>query len=362
MSEQRGDIMTGDGAPRGHPAKPAWLKERLAWFQSLRFGLFLHGGPSCQWDCCESWPLVEEDGWARPDDMRCWVERGRDLERFTKDYRELNRTFDPVHFDARHWAKTARRTGMRYVTFTAKHHDGFCLWDTKTTDYRVTGPDCPFHDDPRSDIVREVFDAFRAEGLAISCYFSKSDWTCPWYWDPARPARTRNPNYDPREEPERWARFVEYTHRQVEELMTGYGPIDVLWLDGGQVRPPEQDLRMDELVATARRHQPGLIVADRTVGGDYEDFVTPERTVPDDPPDVPWESCLTMGDSWKYVEHDRYKPADELVRLLVEVTAKGGNLLLGFGPKPDGTWPAEAVERLEAIGAWMDLNADQVFS
>ena len=361
MTEARGDIVEhSKGSRTGSAHKPYWLQERLSWFQDLKFGLFLHWGVYCQWDCCESWPLVEEDTWARPDHLKCWTERDRDFERFTRDYRALNRTFNPVDFDPAVWADAARDAGMTYVTFTTKHHDGFCMWDTATTQYRVTGPDCPFHANARADITRHVFDAFRAREMAISCYFSKSDWHSPNYWNPSRPARTRNPNYDTHAEPEWWEQFVQYTHRQIEELMTRYGPIDTLWLDGGQVRPPDQDIRMHEIAAMGRRHQPGLIMADRTVGNEFEDFITPEQTIPDEPPGVPWESCLTMGNSWKYVPGDEYKSTAQLLRMLVEIVAKGGNLLLGVGPSPEGTLPPEALIRLKEIGAWMAVNGEAI--
>lgn len=361
MSEERGDVMAHSRADDLAVAvQPDCLRQRLEWFRDLRFGLFLHWGIYCQWDCCESWPLVEEDTWARPDHLQCWQERGRDFTRFCRDYRALNRTFNPVAFDPAKWAKAAAGAGMGYVTFTTKHHDGFCMWDTRTTEYRVTHPDCPFHGDPRADVVGRVFDAFRAQGLAISCYFSKSDWHTPYYWAPGRPARTRNPNYDTHAEPDRWERFVRYTHAQVEELMSGYGPIDLLWLDGGQVRPPDQEIRMAEMAAIARRHQPGLIIADRTVGGEYENLITPEQLIPDAPLEVPWESCLTMGESWKYVPHDRCKPASQLLRMLVEVVSKGGNLLLGTGPTPEGTLTDEALSRLQEIGAWMAVNGEAI--
>jgi alpha-L-fucosidase len=169
---------------------------------------------------------------------------------------------------------------MKYVVFTTKHHDGFSMFDTRLSDYRITAPGVPFHANQRSNVVREVFNAFRESSFAIGAYFSKADWHCPDYWDPAAPARTRNPNYDPLARPEKWSKFVAFAHGQIEELMTGYGPIDILWLDGGQVRPPQQDLQMDRLVAMARQHQPGLIVVDRTVGGRYENYRTPEQEVP----------------------------------------------------------------------------------
>jgi len=354
MTEGRGDIIACSDAREGPPdEQPSWLRERRAWFSGLQFGLFIHWGPYCQWDCCESWPLVPADTWARPDDLRCWVERGRDLDRFTRDYWDLNRTFNPTQFDPDSWAELAQEAGMRYVTFTTKHHDGFCMFDTMTTDYRVTHPSCPFHDHPRANITREVFDAFRRRGIAISCYFSKSDWHSPFYWSPDDPVVDRNPNYDTLEDPDRWGEFVGFVHRQIEELMTQYGKIDILWLDGGQVRPPRQDLNMPELAAMARSHQPGLIIADRTVGGPYENFVTPEQTIPDKPPNVPWESCITLGNSWKYVCDDQYKSPLDVTRMRDDILAEGGNLLLGIGPDPQGMVPPKAADCLREVGRGM---------
>ena len=341
--------------------QPEWLKQRLEWFQDLKFGFFMHWGPYSQWGCLESWPLVEEDAWARADDLAPWVERGKDIERFKRDYYALNRTFNPVDFDPEPWAEAARQAGMKYVVFTTKHHDGFSMFDTQRTDYRITHPDCPFSSDPRANIVKHVFDAFRERDFGIGAYLSKSDWHCPWYWSPGRPATTRNPNYDTHAEPEVWAKFVEFVHGQVEELMTGYGPVDILWLDGGQVRPPNQDIRMDDMVAMARSHQPGLIVVDRTVGGEHENYRTPEQEVPDEPVfDYVWESCITMGDQWSYKPDDSYKSARELIHLLVGVVAKGGNLLLNVGPSPEGTLPEVALSRMREIGEWMEVNGEAI--
>ncbi len=352
-----------DAAPTVHagaPREEAWLAERLEWFQDLKFGFMMHWGAYSQWGCIESWPLVEEDRWARPDDLKAWTDRGKDIDRFRRDYWALPRTFNPTRFDPARWARVAKDAGMKYVVFTTKHHDGFCMFDTRQTDFRVTGPDVPFHTDPRAERGTRVFDAFRQEQFGIGVYFSKADWHHPDYWDPSAPARTRNPNYDTRAHPEKWARFVEYTHRQIEELTTGYGPIDILWLDAGQVRPPSQDLQMDRLVAMARRHQPRLIVVDRTVGGRYENYQTPEQQVPDKPLPYVWESCLTMGDQWSFKPGDRYKSTHQLIQLLVDIVGKGGNLLLNVGPQPDGELPPEAVRRLEEIGAWMKINGEAI--
>jgi len=337
------------------------LDERLEWFQDLRFGLFIHWGIYSQWGCIESWPLVEEDAWARPDGLACWEERGRDMERFRRDYFALKSTFDPTAFDPALWAEEAKRAGMQYVVFTTKHHDGFSMFDTRQTDFRITAPGCPYSRSPQPDVVHSVFEAFRKQGFGIGAYFSKSDWHCPYYWWPGPPARTRNPNYDTHAEPQRWSRFVEFVRGQVEELMTDYGPVDILWLDGGQVRPPDQDIRMDRLAAMARSHQPDLIIVDRTVGGEYENYITPEQEVPEEPlTDVVWESCITMGTQWSYRPDDHYKSTHELIHLLVGIVAKGGNLLLNIGPGPDGRLPDVAVDRLRAIGAWMGVNAEAI--
>jgi len=363
MAQDRIDIMAHSNAEDvATAACPDWLQQRLSWFQDLRFGMIIHWGIYSQWGCIESWPLVAEDTWARPDDLPAWVERGRDLERFRRDYRALNRTFNPMRFDPDTWAAAAQYAGMKYVAFTTKHHDGFCLFDTRTTDYRITGPECPFHAHPRANAAKEVFDTFRARGFAVSCYFSKSDWHHPAYWDPALPAPDRNPNYDTLAQPEKWAQFAEFVYRQIEELMTGYGPIDVLWLDGGQVRPPRQDIHMERIAAMARRRQPGLIIADRTVGGEFENILTPEQEIPEAPLGHPWESCLTMGQSWSYKPGDRYKPARALIHMLADIAAKDGNFLLNVGPTPEGEIPPEQLARLRAIGDWMAVNGEAIYA
>ena len=259
---------------------------------------------------------------------------------------------------------------MRYVVFTTKHHDGFSMFDTRQTDYRITSSNTPFGTDPRANVTKEVFDAFRTEGFMIGAYFSKPDWHSPDYWWPYFATPDRNPNYDIGKYPERWARFVEFTHAQVRELTTEYGPVDILWLDGGWVRTmseeeirermnrpdydfmrlQSQDIDMPRLVAEARARQPGLIVVDRAVEGPYQNYLTPEARVPDQALPHPWEVPMPMAQSWSFVPDDTYKSPRTLIHMLADVVAKGGNLLLNIGPGPDGRWHEAAYDRLEALG------------
>ena len=342
------------------PSDPEpWLKDRLEWFQDLKFGFMMHFGAYSQWGCIESWPLSWEDRtWGNPS-----IKTYEQLVEFRKKYWSQNRTFNPEKFDPASWAKLAKRAGMRYVVFTTKHHDGFCMYDTKLTDFKVTAPDCPWSKTggERADITRSIFDAFRAEHFGIGAYFSKADWHCPDYWDPARPALNRNPNYDVFLEPDRWERFVKFTHGQIRELCSNYGPLDILWLDAGQVQKSNrQDIRIDEIVDDARKLQPNLIVVDRATGTKHENYRTPEQEVPDKPLPFVWESCITMGTQWSFKPDDQYKSTRQLIHLLVDVVAKGGNLLLNIGPQPDGQLPPEAVKRLTEIGDWMQINAEAI--
>jgi alpha-L-fucosidase len=329
---------------------------RIEWFQDQKFGLFLHWGAYSQMGCIESWPLVWADrSWSNP-----VIQTREQMVEFRQRYWALNRTFNPTEFDPVAWAAAAKRAGMKYVMFTTKHHDGFNMYDTRLTDYKVTGPDCPFSKDSRADVAKQIFEAFRHQGFAVGAYYSKADWRSPYYWRPDVFAGDRNPNYEVTQEPERWQKFVQFVHGQIEELMTRYGRIDILWLDAGQVKPPKQDIQMDRMVGMARRHQSHLIVVNRTAKDRYEDYRTPEQEVPEKPLDYPWESCLTMGKQWSYKPDDEYKSARTLIHLLVDIVAKGGNLLLNIGPQPDGKLPPVALSRLKEIGDWMAVNAEAI--
>jgi alpha-L-fucosidase len=339
---------------------PLVLK-KLDTFQDWKFGLFVHWGLYSQWGCPVSWPLVEEDKWARPDDLPAWIERGKDFRRFAADYVKLNETFNPRHFDPQSWVDAASHAGMKYMVFTTKHHDGFCMFDTKQTDYRTTASTCPFHANPRADTTKAVFDTFHKAGFGIGAYYSKSDWHHPGYWDPARLHPMRGVNYDTAKEPQRWASFVNFTHNTIEEIVSGYGPIDILWLDGDHVRPPSENIDMPAIAAMVRKHQPGMIIVDRNTRGRYENYRTPEQEVPKEALPYVWESCITLNSDWGYKPNDEYKSTRYLIHLLVDIAAKGGNLLLNVGPDPDGRFPEPAIERLEAMGQWMKINGEGIY-
>jgi alpha-L-fucosidase len=335
---------------------PAVLK-KLEWFQDQKFGLLMHWAPSTQWGIVESWSLCSED--------EPWCQRKMDdYVEYCKKYEELKTTFNPEKFDPDKWASAAKMGGMKYVVFTTKHHDGFCMFDTKQTDYRITDPGCPFHVNPKANVTKEIFDSFRKQGFGIGAYFSKPDWHSPYYWDPYWAHADRNVNYSVTKHPDTWKKFVAYTYAQIEELMTGYGSVDILWLDGGWAEPNNkgQDVNIPRIAQMARSHQPGLIVVDRAVPGRYENYRTPEQEIPDNPLEYVWETCMTMGNSWSYVPNDAYKPTHKLVHLLVDIVAKGGNLLLGIGPNAEGELPAASVERLKDLGKWMNVNGTAIYS
>jgi len=348
------------------------VQQKLTKWQGLKFGLFMHWGTYSQWGVVESWSICPED--------EGWTQRkgpyGADYYGYKKAYENLQTTFNPTNFNPEKWVSAAKYAGMKYVVFTTKHHDGFCMFDTKQTDYKITSTQTPFSSNPRSNVAKEIFGAFRKENFLVGAYFSKPDWHSENYWWPYFPPKDRNVNYDPAKYPERWQKFKDYTYNQIQELMTGYGSIDILWLDGGWVRPKntidtavewektipyDQNIDMPRIASMARTKQPGLIVVDRTVTGQYENYTTPEQQVPDSPLDHPWESCITMGDSWSYVPHDHYKSANQIITLLVKIVSRGGNLLMNIGPGPDGDWDPVAYERLKQIGDWIKINGEGIY-
>ncbi len=363
---------------------PLVLKKLEQW-QDLKFGLLMHWGSYSQWGIVESWSICPEDhGWC----ARTKGSHPENYKLYKQEYEDLQKSFNPTQFSPEKWARAAKAAGMKYVVFTTKHHDGFCMFDSKYTDYKVTDPRCPYHANPKANIAKEVFNAFRTQGLWAGAYFSKPDWHSPYYWDPYFPSFDRNVNYDPEAYPEKWAQFTEFTHNQILELMTDYGPMDILWLDGGWVakkskeeldasyilkikqtnsgfikeRTVNQDIRMDELVEKARKKQPGLIVVDRAVHGKNQNYLTPENRVPDKTLPYPWESCIISGGGWSYTPDAKYISGREGIHMLIDIVAKGGNLLLNVAPGPEGQWQPGAYQLLEEYANWMAVNSEGIYN
>jgi len=370
------------GEKQGHGVTP-YVKEtdpavleKLSRWQDLKFGLLMHWGAYSQRGIVESWSICAED-WP-------WCERktGEDYTTYKKNYEALQYTFNPVKFNPQQWAEAAQYAGMKYMIFTTKHHDGFTMFDSKFTDYKITSKKTPFHTNPRADVTKEIFNAFRARGMWVGAYFSKPDWHHESYWWSEFATPDRNANYSIKLHPKRWENFVQFTHNQIMELMTDYGKVDILWLDGGwvQKRSPEQirhtyekmdpehpqriqnqDIRMDELVQKARQKQPGLIVVDRAVYGKNQNYLTPENRVPAKELPYPWESCIIAGGGWSWTPDAHYKSGRETVHLLIDIVSKGGNLLLNIAPGPDGAWDAGAYRLLHEVGDWMKINGVAIY-
>jgi alpha-L-fucosidase len=349
------------------PKDPAVGKNLKKW-QGYKFGLLVHMGLYSELGIVESWALCPED----------WITRDGydDYYKFCTDYRNTKTKFNPVNFDPEKWAGMFKSSGAKYLIYSSKHHDGFCLYDTKFTDFKVTDQACPFSSNPKSDVLKEVLDATRKEGLATGIYFSKPDWTTPYFWWPYYPPKDRNPSYDITKHPDRWKKFVEYTQNQLNELTTNYGKVDILWLDGCWVRPLstinkqveefckypfDMDINMKLIAERARSKQPGMLVVDRWVPGEYENYLTPEQKTPEKALAEPWESCITMGGAWGWVKNDNYKTSKELVQLLANIVAKGGNLLLGIGPNGKGEFEPKVYENLSLLGKWLQANGEAIY-
>lgn len=342
------------------PTDPRVLK-KLEWFKDQKLALMMHWGPYSQLGLVESWALSDADAnWSRDG-----VDWGVTAEEFKEQYFNLNKTFNPVRFEPEKWAEMAADAGFKYFIFTTKHHDGFCMWDTKFSDYKVTAPDCPFHTNKNADICAHLFEAFRRKNIGIAAYFSKADWHIDSYWSTKYDRgnyQWRGPSYNPKENPEEWERFVQFTQNQIHELATNYGQLDVMWFDAGWVcEQSGQDIRLGEVIDRIRKFQPGMLCADRTIGGPYENYVTPEQCVPDQPLNIPWESCITMGTSFSFKYEDVYKTPRQIVSMLVDIVAKGGNLALNVGPQPDGRIPEGAQRTMKGLGEWMRVYGDAIY-
>jgi len=305
--------------------------DRLDWFNQARFGLFIHWG---------LYSILGRGEWAML------------LERIPKDeYARLADRFRPARFDALRWIRLGREAGMRYAVFTARHHDGFCLYDSRCSGFTSVRTAA------RRDFVSEYVTACREEGLRVGIYYSLLDWRFPAFYD------VTGNNMSCREE------MVAQAHAQVRELMTNYGRIDYLFYDGPNVLKHANDptawadyWRAAELNAMVRSIQPDIVINKRS--GTDEDVDTPEQHVTASPEGRAWEANMTMGDyhGWGYLKHNPLmKPAGMLIRYLVRAASGGGNYLLNIGPKPDGTVRREETERLREMGRWMRRHGKTIY-
>jgi alpha-L-fucosidase len=318
---------------RSHPGE---------WFDEARFGMFVHWDHASQRGLEVSWPLVGGI-FSLPFGQSVPAE----------EYHALADSFDPQRWDPAALATSAKRAGMGYGVFTTKHHNGFALFPSAHGDHSVARTLAG------RDLVGEWVDAFRAEGLRIGLYFSLSDWHHPDYpaWtDDLRPYRLGSS--PPLPSRQAWSRYRRFLLGQLDELLTGYGRIDVVWFDGGWERPSDW-WGVDEIAELIRSRQPGCLINDRLPG--RGDFATPEQFIPATPPAGRWESCLTMNDSWGWNPTDTgYKTPRAIVHALCETAGRGGNLLLNVSPTGDGSLPPEQQERLAVLAEWMGRHAEAI--
>ena len=335
------------------PTDSLVLKKLDAW-QDLKFGVLFHWGLYSVPGIVESWSICSEDVDWIPRDQK-W-----NYEDYKKWYWGLKDEFNPVDFNPEQWADVMEDAGMKYMIFTTKHHDGFCMFDSKETDFSIAHG--AFKDNPKKDVARYVFDAFRTKDFMIGAYFSKPDWHSPYYWWPYYATANRNVNYKIANHPERWQKFQEFTYNQISELMHNYGHFDILWLDGGWVGGKSQDIKIDHIVDMAREAQPGLITVDRSMRNKHENYQTPERGIPEKQLNYPWESCITLSNDWGWTPNAPYKSSTKVIGLLTEITAKGGCLLLGVGPTPKGIIEQPAVDILHQVGEWLRANGKAIYN
>jgi alpha-L-fucosidase len=331
-------------------------EHRMEWYKRARFGMFIHWG-------LYAIPARGE-----------WI---RSYEKITKeDYMKYYHEFNPVDCDPAVWVKTAKMAGMKYIVLTAKHHDGFCLFDSQYTEFKSTNTQC------HRDFVAEYIAAARAEGMKVGLYYSLLDWyheDYPHYGDRIHPMRD-NEKY--KNDHRDFERYLTYMHNQVKELCTNYGKIDILWFDFSYDDMRGEKWRASELVSMVRSLQPEVIIDNRMeVSGEgfgslasgnptpyHGDFVSPEQIIPPqgikdvngDP--LVWEACITMNNNWGYHATDHYfKPASMIIKKLVECVSKGGNLLLNVGPDAHGHIPEESMRILEQVGVWMRKNQESIY-
>lgn len=332
------------------------IRERTKWFMEARFGMFIHWG---------LYSIPAKGEWMMSE-----------AEMSVSEYKQYFDLFDPVDYNPREWVRLAKEAGMQYAVLTAKHHDGFCLFDSALTEYKATNTKAG------RDLVREFVDACREEGIRVGLYFSIIDWShpdFPKYGDRQHPMRN-NEAY--KGEKIDFDRYLEYMHGQVKELVTNYGKIDILWFDFSYDDMCGEKWKATELIKMVRKYQPDVIIDNRLEGSGEDhgsiataepliysgDFASPEQIIPPEGVRdelgemIPWELCATMNNHWGYCNFDhQYKSPEMLIRKLVECTSKGGNMILNVGPDAKGNIPKESVKILKEIGQWMKKNQESVY-
>ncbi|WDV47910.1 alpha-L-fucosidase [Clostridiaceae bacterium M8S5] len=327
--------------------------KHTAWFTNARFGMFIHWG-------LYAIPARGE-----------WI---RSMERISnEEYQQYFDEFNPTSYNPKKWAKLAKKAGMKYVIMTTKHHDGFCLFDSKLTEYKTTNTPA------KRDLIKEYVEAFRAEGLKIGFYYSLIDWyheDYPAYGDRIHPMRD-NINY--KNKKHNFSNYLEYLHGQVKELLTDYGKIDIIWFDFSYDDMAGEKWQATKLVNMVRMLQPGIIINNRLdekanieindppiYTGDFgspEQIIPPEGIINAQGKPLPWEACITLNDNWGYKSDDNnYKSTKTIIRTLVECVSKNGNLLLNIGPDAKGNIPKKSIQILEEVGAWMSNNSDSIYN
>ena len=348
LAQDRGDIVKqADGYE--WPTDPAVLQKLDQW-QDLKFGVLMHWGIYATQGMVESWAICNEEWIRRPE--------GSVYEDYKKWYWDLSKEFNPVKFNPDQWADVFSKAGMKYMIFTTKHHDGFCMFDTQYTDFSIAKG--PFASNPKKDVAKHVFDAFRKKDFMIGAYFSKPDWHHHGFWNPYYATPDRHPNYNIKTHPEWWKSYVDFTQNQLLELTTGkYGKVDILWLDGGWIEGDQVGL--NDVLKKSRAYNPGMLSVDRTIQGPNENYQTPEQSIPKEQKNHPWESCITLTHSWGWSPNVTFKTSRKVIDILAEITAKGGCLALGVGPTPEGLIEDRAIPILEEIGEWLGRCGEAIY-
>jgi alpha-L-fucosidase len=323
---------------------------RMAWFRDAKFGLFIHWG-------VYSVPAGE---WQGNKNYGEWFLEETHMP--VSQYEKFRDQFNPVKFDAKQWVAVAKDAGMKYLVITSKHHDGFAMFDTKLTDWGIMST--PWKRDP----MKELAAACKEAGIKFCFYHSIMDWHHPDY----TPRRAWNDVAKAKGDPQ-FDRYVAFMKGQLKELVTGYGPLGILWFDGewegtwtqdrgkdlyAYVRGLQPDIIVNNRVGKNRQGMQGLSKGDDVVG----DYGTPEQEIPAGGlPGVDWESCMTMNNHWGYNKNDQnWKSSAEMIRMLIDIASKGGNYLLNVGPTSEGLIPEPSVQRLAEIGKWMKVNGEAI--